>query len=166
MGPNRSFDGVALKTSAELAVMSMDVSIYVIMSAAFAIYGVLFWRQLGQIVHMSAVRLRILRKVQVLTTLVTLFFSMRVVIIIWSIYSTAWNVWYFDALYFLGLELVPLILTLIVTHYRAAPDHDGKQQLLSRERDVPRPWYARPSRFSSGVPAATTPPPRHNIQQK
>jgi hypothetical protein len=115
--PPRFFDGVSLKTSAELSVMSLDISLYVLLGVGFVTYGLMFWRRLQ-----SSKSSTVLLKVLLLTGLVTVCFVIRCVIIICNVIIPSWNdLWFFDGLYFGCFELLPLCLSLIIIHYRV--DH-------------------------------------------
>ncbi len=162
--PNEAFLGIQLMSISEYLIMSLDAFVYLCLIIAYLVYGLLFWSQLARSPHrMSTVRRRILRKVQLLTCVVAICFSLRLAVVLWSMMSTSWATWYFDALYFGCLELVPLVVALVIIHWRvddagsasstAAAATAWKRPSSVTTRllgDSSRPWW------SAAAPAAAS----------
>ena len=64
----------------------------------------------------------------------TVCFSTRLGIILWSMVSEDWNVWWFDGFYFGVLELVPLILALVIIHWRVESPRDERTLVSGKPR--------------------------------
>jgi hypothetical protein len=176
LGSERAFAGVALLTVSEHLVMILDALVYICLIIAYLIYGILFWSQLAnRRARMSTVRRRILRKVQLLTAVVAVCFSLRLAIILWSMLSVSWATWYFDALYFGLLELLPLVVALFIIHWRvddsaaaaatigASPAHHvvadspwrrtspTSNRITAANNDNSRPWWSSGPLSSSNI---------------
>jgi hypothetical protein len=175
LGSERAFAGISLLTVSEHLVMILDAIVYICLIISYLVYGLLFWTQLAN--HrsrMSTVRRRILRKVQLLTGVVAICFSLRIAVIVWSMVSTSWATWYFDALYFGLLELLPLVVALFIIHWRvddgaagglgatprAAPAHHvvadspwrhAPPALGGGANDTSRPWWSSGPLSSSNI---------------
>ena len=85
---------------------------------------------------------------------------MRLSIILWSMVSDSWNVWWFDGFYFGLLELVPLILALVIIHWKVESPRDdrtggGRRSAASTTRLIGESTQAY--RHSSALPEVASP---------
>jgi hypothetical protein len=141
--PGRAFLGVRLMSISEYLIMALDAFVYAALIIAYLVYGLMFWSQLARSPHrMSTVRRRILRKVQLLTCVVAVCFTLRLAVILWSMCSTAWATWYFDALYFGCLELIPLNMALVIIHWRV---DDAPSSAAASKSQPSLPWVQAPT---------------------
>jgi hypothetical protein len=93
------------------------VAIYTFTSVGFLVYGARIYYKFSRLPTYSPKRQRVLRKIQIITVLVSLCFIIRVVIIILGSVIWSWSeYWWLDGAYFFLLEVVPLLMMLQLLH--------------------------------------------------
>jgi hypothetical protein len=128
------------RTTLERAVFLIDGSIYLITALGFIIYGGSFYvRFVRAGPLLSKMRETVLPKVKLLTILCTLCFVARSVLTIVGAFGNiaAWE--WIDLVYYVGLELIPLILMLIILRPTSSPrqyssSSTAKSPLVSEQR--------------------------------
>eukprot|EP01119_Soliformovum_irregulare_P010141 TRINITY_DN2473_c0_g1_i1.p1 TRINITY_DN2473_c0_g1~~TRINITY_DN2473_c0_g1_i1.p1 ORF type:complete len:294 (+),score=67.31 TRINITY_DN2473_c0_g1_i1:48-929(+) len=103
---------------AEIALFWFDITIYFFTSVGFLAYGTRIYYKFARVPVYTKSRRHILRKIQVITVLVSLCFLIRIGLILLDV---AFNVnvsgfWWFDGTYYFCLEVIPLGLMLYLLH--------------------------------------------------
>jgi len=100
----------------EDAILVFGVVIYAITSIGFVLYGLRIYFKFSSVPVYTSTRKQVLRKIQVISMLVSLCFITRCVLILLGIFTNLSQYWFFDGLYYFLLELVPLFLMLQLLH--------------------------------------------------
>jgi len=100
----------------EVAVSLFCTAIYLLTSIGFLVYGLRIYYKFQSVPAATKSRNQVLRRIQIITLLVTSCFIVRIGIIIWGATTNLSAHWWFDGLYFTFLELVPLFLMLYTLH--------------------------------------------------
>jgi len=104
------------QTKVERAVYIFGVSIYTLTSVGFILYGIGIYFKVSSMPVYTNTRKQVLRKIQVISMLVSLCFITRSGIIVAGVIFPLSVYWWFDGVYYLIWELVPLVLMLQLLH--------------------------------------------------
>eukprot|EP01116_Phalansterium_solitarium_P025029 TRINITY_DN9383_c0_g1_i1.p1 TRINITY_DN9383_c0_g1~~TRINITY_DN9383_c0_g1_i1.p1 ORF type:complete len:289 (+),score=38.90 TRINITY_DN9383_c0_g1_i1:73-939(+) len=139
-------DYVGVHTLTEKLIMMLDVSLYLSLAFGFLIYGFLIWRRVvvGTPILRQSTK-SVLRKIQLITAIVSLCFMVRAGIVIWETFymPNFSSYWYTDLAYFVGLEFIPLLLMLFVLHREPSRSTNHLQENSPLFRPPPQTWQHR-----------------------
>jgi len=100
----------------EMTIEFFGGSIYALTSIGFILYGIRIYFKFSSIPIYTITRKQVLRKIQVITVLVSMCFFIRSAIVIVAGFQDISAYWWFDGVYYFFLELVPLFLMLTLLH--------------------------------------------------
>jgi len=100
----------------EMAIYLFGVTIYTFTSIGFVLYGMRIYFKFSSVPIYTNTRKQVVRKIQVISMLVSLCFLTRSgIIVVGTLYNIS-QYWWFDGIYFSVLELVPLFMMLQLLH--------------------------------------------------
>jgi len=100
----------------ESAIYLFGVAMYTVTSIGFILYGIRIYFKFSSVPIYTNTRKQVLRKIQVISMLVSFCFITRSGLIILGILVNMSGFWWFDGVYYFFLELVPLVLMLQLLH--------------------------------------------------
>jgi len=100
----------------ESTIYLFGVAIYTFTSIGFLLYGIRIYFKFSSVPIYTNTRKQVLRKIQVISMLVSFCFITRSALIILGILVNMSEFWWFDGVYYFFLELVPLVLMLQLLH--------------------------------------------------
>jgi len=100
----------------ETTILLFDVFIYALTSLGFILYGVRIYFKFSSVPIYTNTRRQVLRKIEVISMLVSLCFIIRCAVVILGVTTNMSAFWWFDGIYYFLLELLPLVLMLQLLH--------------------------------------------------